>query len=176
MHETYGVDQTSDGRYNTASAKESVWGLEKSEGFFFGLRDSQYAESEDAACPNPLHRAHVEFSDKRHGKAEDADIKHNVRHARANIHDWVIRRRRAEDPIAPEWPNLEKGSEQKRDQPGACEKYHNIDHNWESASGKESSVEAKDRELYKSYRENVPKLQHEQNLFSNFQYLQLNSE
>ena len=82
QHETYGIDQTRNGGYNTASAKESVWGPERPEGFsFFGLRDSQYAESEDAACPNPLHRAHVEFSDKRHGETEDADIKHNVRHA-----------------------------------------------------------------------------------------------
>lgn len=82
LHETYGIDQTSEGGYNTASARESVWGLEKPEGFSsFGLRDSQYAESEDAACPDPLHRAHVEFSDKRHGETEDADIKHNVRHA-----------------------------------------------------------------------------------------------
>lgn len=56
QHETYGIGQTSDGGYNTASAKESVGGPEKSEGFpFFGLRDSQYAESEDAACPDPLH-------------------------------------------------------------------------------------------------------------------------
>lgn len=110
----------------------------------------------------------MEFSDKRHGETEDADIKHNVRHARANIHDWVIRRRRAEDPIAPERPNLKEGREQKRDQPGAREEYHDIDHHWESASGKESAIEAKDRELYKSYREDIPELQHEQNLFSNF--------
>ena len=71
---------------------------------------------------------------------------------------------------------MKQGREQERDQPGAREKYHNLDHHWESASGKESAIEAKDRELHKSYREDVPKLQHEQNLFSNFESLQLNGE
>lgn len=39
---------------------------------------SQDAESEDAACPDLLYRAHVKFSDERYRKAEDAHIKYNV--------------------------------------------------------------------------------------------------
>ena len=85
----------------------------------------------------------MKLSDERHRKAEDAHIEYNIRHARAHIHDWVIRCRCANDPVAPEWPDLKEGSKEKRDQPGACDKYHDIDHHRKSPSGEKSSVEAK---------------------------------
>ena len=78
LHVAYCEDQTSDGRDNTASAKESVSSLKYG---VFRWRDSQNAESEDAACPNLLCRAHVEVPDERRGKAEDANIKYNIRYA-----------------------------------------------------------------------------------------------
>lgn len=43
--------------------------------------DSQDAESEDAACPDLLYRAHVKLPDERYRKTEDANIKYNVRYA-----------------------------------------------------------------------------------------------
>ena len=85
----------------------------------------------------------METSDKGHGKREDAHIKHDIRHARADIHDGVICGGGAKDPVAPEGPNLEKGGEQERDQPGAGDQYHDVDHRGEPSSGEESSVEAK---------------------------------
>ena len=71
----------------------------------FGPKDSQNAESKDAACPNVLHGAHVELSNNRRGKAEDTHVEYDIRHARANIHDWVIRCGCADDLIAPERPD-----------------------------------------------------------------------
>ena len=78
----------------------------------FGSKDSQNAESKDSACPNLLHGAHVELFDEIHGKAEDGHVQYYIRHARANIHDWVIRCGSADDPIAPERPDLKEDSEQ----------------------------------------------------------------
>lgn len=43
--------------------------------------DSQDAETEDAACPDLLYRAHMKVSNERYRKAEDAHIKYNVRYA-----------------------------------------------------------------------------------------------
>lgn len=117
----------------------------------------------------------MEISDERSRKTEDCDIDYNVRHARADVHDRVIGRGSADDPVAPERPDLKEGGEEKRDQPGACEQQHDLDRHGKPTCGKESSVEAEDRELYKSYRENVPELQHEQNLFHP-KYLQFDSQ
>ena len=84
----------------------------------------------------------MELFDEIHGKAEDAHVEYYIRHARANIHDWVIRCGSADDPIAPERPDLKEDSEQERDQPGAGDKYHDVDHHRKPLSGKESSVKA----------------------------------
>lgn len=54
----------------------------------------------------------MELFDERHGKAEDGHVEYDIRHARANIHNWVIRCGCADDPIAPERPDLKKGSEE----------------------------------------------------------------
>ena len=68
----------------------------------------------------------MEIFDEPHGKAEDAHVKYDIRNARANIHDWVIRCGCADDPIAPERPDLKEGGEQERYQPGAGDKYHDL--------------------------------------------------
>ena len=53
----------------------------------------------------------MEISNERRRKAEDAHVEYNIRHARANIHHRVIRCGCADDPIAPERPDLKEGGE-----------------------------------------------------------------
>ena len=79
-----------------------------------------------------------------HGKAEDAQVEYDIRDARADIHDWVVRCGCADNPIAPERPDLKERGEQERDQPGAGDKYHDLDQHRISLGGEKSSVEAED--------------------------------
>ena len=124
----------------------------------------QNTQSEHSAQRYLPTETHLQLPDEKRRQAEDGDIEDDIGHATADIHNRVVGRRHAHDPVAPQGPNLEEGSEEEGDQPGDDDDNHNLDGNREAGDGEQSPVKAQHRELDQSDGDDVPELEDEQDL------------
>ena len=95
-------------------------------------------------------------------QAQDYDIEHDVRHALAHVHDRVIGRRVADDPVAPYGKYLEQGREEEGYQPGDNDGEHDLDDRREAPDGEDAGVEVEDGELDEGNGEDVEELKRKQ--------------
>ena len=129
-----------------------------------GGRHVQNPQTKNADKADFLTLTDVERLDEGGRNAQNGNVQQKVRHTETQIHDGIIRRRRARHPIAAKRPYLEEGRKKERNQPSQCENQKGLYARGVSACGKESSVEAEYRKFDQAHGQNVPKLQHEHDL------------
>lgn len=84
----------------------------------------------------------MEIAEEESWQAENADIEDNIGHGATDIHDRVVSRRHAGNPIAPERPYLEKRGGKERNQPGEHKNQQNVHADGESDDREDPPVEA----------------------------------
>ena len=91
----------------------------------------QDPKPEDPTDTNLLIKVHLQLPNEECWQSKDRNIEDDVCHAADNIHDRIVCRCDAYDPVAPERPDLEECGEEEGDEPGDYDPHHDLDDYWE---------------------------------------------
>ena len=129
-----------------------------------GRADLQYPQPKDTDNTHLLAPTYLQLPHKPSRQAQDRYIQYDIRDARTNIHNRIVRRRDTVRPVAPYRPDLEEGCEEEGDGPADGDGYEDPDDTGKAAGGEEAAIEAEDGEFYEAYRYDVPELFYEEDL------------
>ena len=143
------------------------------EGSSWGKRASiQYPQAKNTDNPQLLAPTNLQLPHKTSRQAQNRYIQYNIRDARTNVHNRIVRCWETICPVAPDRPDLKECSEEEGDEPAEGEGYEDPDDAGEAPGGEEAAVEAENGEFNEGYGYDVPELFYEEDLREGLDSLQ----